>query len=150
MAQQAHAVHRVLLTTEFNASIVQLLRLGVLGWPRNYLMVGLPLLQAMTAEQAGAVVAHELGHLRGGHGRFSAWVYRVSRAWEQLFAQLERSNSATWLHRFTNWYVPRFNAWSHPLRRTAEFEADAAAGRVTSPQAHGAGAVRVGWARHHH
>lgn len=38
------------------------------------------------------------------------------------------------LSKFANWYVPRFNAWSHPLRRADEFEADAA-GRVTSPQA---------------
>ncbi|GAB3575496.1 M48 family metalloprotease [Hymenobacter daeguensis] len=140
LAEQARAlaappVHRVLLTADFNASIVQLPRLGVLGWPRNYLMVGLPLLQALSPEQAAAVVAHELGHLRGGHGRFGAWVYCVGQSWEQLLAQLERNGRGTWLSKFAYWYVPRFNAWSHPLRRTAEFEADAAAGRVTSPQA---------------
>lgn len=134
-ALAAPPVHRVLLTTEFNAAIVQLPRLGVLGWPRNYLMVGLPLLQALSPEQAAAVVAHELGHLRGGHGRFSAWVYRVGQSWEQLMAQLERNGAGTWLSKFAYWYVPRFNAWSHPLRRADEFEADAAAGRVTSPQA---------------
>jgi hypothetical protein len=95
----------------------------------------LPLLQALSPEQAAAVVAHELGHLRGGHGKFSAWVYRVSRSWEQLLGQLESHGAGTWLRKFANWYVPRFNAWSHPLRRADEFEADAAAGRVTSPQA---------------
>lgn len=134
-AMAAPPVHRVLLTTDFNASIVQLPRLGVLGWPRNYLMVGLPLLQALSPEQAAAVVAHELGHLRGGHGKFSAWVYRVSQSWGQLLGQLESHGAGTWLSKFANWYVPRFNAWSHPLRRADEFEADAAAGRVTSPQA---------------
>jgi hypothetical protein len=50
-------------------------------------------------------------------------------------AQLERNGSGTWLSKFAYWYVPRFNAWSHPLRQADEFEADAAAGRVTSPQA---------------
>ena len=134
-AMAAPPVHRVLLTTDFNAAIVQLPRLGVLGWPRNYLLVGLPLLQALSPEQAAAVVAHELGHLRGGHGKFSAWVYRVSQSWGQLLAQLESHGAGTWLSNFANWYVPRFNAWSHPLRRADEFEADAAAGRVTSPRA---------------
>ncbi|MBO2008645.1 M48 family metallopeptidase [Hymenobacter negativus] len=134
-AMAAPPVHRVLLTTDFNAAIVQLPRLGVLGWPRNYLMVGLPLLQALSPEQAAAVVAHELGHLRGGHGKFSAWVYRVGQSWEQLMGQMERNRTGTWLSKFADWYVPRFNAWSHPLRRADEFEADAAAGRVTSPQA---------------
>jgi len=140
LRQQAGAiaappVHRVLLTTDFNAAIVQLPRLGVFGWPRNYLMVGLPLLQALSPEQAAAVVAHELGHLRGGHGKFSAWVYRVSQSWEQLLGQLESHGAGTWLNKFANWYVPRFNAWSHPLRRADEFEADAAAGRLTSARA---------------
>ena len=134
-AMAAPPVHRVLLTTDFNAAIVQLPRLGVLGWPRNYLMVGLPLLQALSPEQAAAVVVHELGHLRGGHGKFSAWVYRVSQSWGQLLGQLESHGAGTWLSKFANWYVPRFNAWSHPLRRADEFEADAAAGRVTSPRA---------------
>jgi hypothetical protein len=106
----------------------------VLGWPRNYLLLGLPLLQALAPEQAAAVVAHELGHLRGGHGRHGAWVGRVSRSWTQLRERYERSGSSTWLSRFTAWYVPRLNAWSYTLRRSAEFEADAAAGRITSPQ----------------
>jgi Zn-dependent protease with chaperone function len=133
-ALKAPTVHQVLLTTEFNAAIVQQPRLGVLGWPRNYLMLGLPLLQALSPAQAAAVVAHELGHLRGGHGRYGAWVGRVSRSWTQLKERYEYNGGSTWLSRFTAWYVPRLNAWSYPLRRSAEFEAAAAAGRITSPQ----------------
>lgn len=132
---RAPRVHRVLLSDDFNASAVQVPRLGVLGWPRNYVVVGLPLLQALTPEQAAAVVAHELGHLRGGDGRFGAWIYRVSQTWTQLIGQLEREGSRNWFSRFTAWYVPRFNAWSHPVRRTQEFAADAAAAQVTSPAA---------------
>lgn len=134
-ALKAPHVHEVLLTSAYNASAVQVPRLGAFGWPRNYVLVGLPLLQTLSPEQAAAVVAHELGHLRGGHGRFGAWIYRVEQSWEQLVAQLEQQSSRSVLHRFTDWYVPRFQAWSHPLRRTAEFEADAAAARLTSPQA---------------
>ncbi|RTQ53596.1 hypothetical protein EJV47_02335 [Hymenobacter gummosus] len=132
---RAPRVHRVLLSGEFNASAVQVPRLGPLGWSRNYVVVGLPLLQALTPEQAAAVVAHELGHLRGGDGRFGAWVYRVGQTWAQLIQQLERQDRQSMFSRFTAWYVPRFEAWSHPLRRTQEFAADAAAARVTSPAA---------------
>lgn len=131
----APAVHRVLLTTDYNAAAMQLPRLGLLGWPRNYVLVGLPLLQTLTPEQAAAVVAHELGHLRGGHGRFGALVYRVNQSWAQLVSSLEQAGQRNLVRGFTDWYVPRFNAWSHPLRRTAEFEADAAAARLTSPAA---------------
>jgi Zn-dependent protease with chaperone function len=65
-ALKAPRVHQVLLTDDFNAAAVQVPRLGILGWPRNYVLVGLPLLQALTPTQAAAVVGHELGHLRGG------------------------------------------------------------------------------------
>jgi len=131
----APAVHSILLTTDYNAAAMQLPRLGLLGWPRNYVLVGLPLLQTLTPEQAAAVIAHELGHLRGGHGRFAALVYRVNQSWAQLVGNLEQSGRRSIVRGFTEWYVPRFNAWSHPLRRTAEFEADAAAARITSPAA---------------
>lgn len=134
-ALKAPTVHSILLTTDYNAAAMQLPRLGLLGWPRNYVLVGLPLLQTLTPEQAAAVVAHELGHLRGGHGRFAALVYRVNQSWAQLVDNLERSGRRSVVRGFTDWYVPRFNAWSHPLRRTAEFEADAAAARLTSPAA---------------
>ena len=134
-ALKAPRVHRVLLTDEFNAAAVQVPRLGIFGWPRNYVLVGLPLLQALSPEQAAAVVGHELGHLRGGHGRFGAWIYRVSQTWTQLIEQLERQEGRTIFSRFTSWYVPRFNAWSHPIRRTDEFAADAAAAYLTDARA---------------
>lgn len=38
------AVHRILLTDDFNAGVSQVPRLGLFGWPRNYVMIGLPLL----------------------------------------------------------------------------------------------------------
>ncbi len=134
-ALRAPAVHSILLTADYNASAMQLPRLGLLGWPRNYVLVGLPLLQTLTPDQAAAVIAHELGHLRGGHGRFAALVYRVNQSWAQLVGNLEQSGRRSIVRGFTDWYVPHFNAWSHPLRRTAEFEADAAAARTTTPAA---------------
>jgi len=133
-ALQAPPVHRVVLSNQFNAAVVQVPRLGIMGWSRNYVIVGLPLLQALSPDQAAAVMAHELGHLRGGHSRFSSWIYRVNQTWAQLMAQLERQQGRSWFSRFAAWYVPRFDAWSHPIRRTDEFAADAAAAELTDPR----------------
>ena len=36
--------HEVLLVPEHNAAVVQIPRLGILGWHKNYLLIGLPLL----------------------------------------------------------------------------------------------------------
>jgi Zn-dependent protease with chaperone function len=60
----AQRVHRILIEPEkFNAAIVQIPRLGPLGWTKNYLILGLPLLESMTRDEFRAVLAHEFGHL---------------------------------------------------------------------------------------
>ena len=74
---QAPGVDSVLLTSDFNAAIVQHPRFGAFGGTRNYLMLGLPLMQSLSPEEFQAVMAHEFGHLSGAHGRFGAWIYRL-------------------------------------------------------------------------
>ncbi len=136
-SMRAPRFHRVLLTDEFNASVMQIPRLGLLGWSRNYLLVGLPLLKAMKVDQFEAVVAHELGHLAHGHGRIANWVYSQRRRWTKLMAALEqRGIGARWLFKpFLARFAPYFNAYSFPLARANEYLADAAAARVTSKAA---------------
>lgn len=136
-ALRAPRFHRVLVTDEFNASVSQVPRLGVFGWHRNYLVLGLPLLKSLTPEQLDAVLAHELGHLAGGHARFGNWLYRLRAVWQQLREALQRQDSGgAFLFRgFLNWYAPRFAAYSFPLARADEYEADAVSARLCSPQA---------------
>lgn len=136
---KAPRFHRVLLTGEFNAAVVQQPRLGLFGWHRNYLFIGLPLMKSLTREQFEAVLAHEFGHLARGHGRMSNWIYRLRMTWARLMSALEEQRSwGTFLfRRFFNWYVPYFSAYSFPLARANEYEADATAARLVSPGALG-------------
>jgi hypothetical protein len=69
--------HHVPITDDFNAAVVQTPRLGILCWHVNHLSIGLPLMKALTREQLAAVLAHEIGHLAGGHARLGNWVYRL-------------------------------------------------------------------------
>lgn len=123
----------MLIDDAFNASIMQTPRLGVFGWYRSYLVIGLPLLQLFIPEQFRAVLAHEFGHLSGNHGRFGSWVYRIFTAWEQLMARLweEQHWSAFVFIGFFNWYMPFFGAYTFILRRWHEFEADQCAAQLT-------------------
>ena len=129
--------HHVLITDDFNAGVVQSPRLGIFGWPRNYLLIGLPLMKTLTIEQFKAVLAHEFGHLAKGHGRMSNWIYCQRLRWARLLAVLDMSESAgSFLFKpFLNWFVPYFNAYSFPIARANEYEADATSARLTSPQA---------------
>ena len=60
-ALRAPTFHRVLITDDFNAAVVQTPQLGIFGWSRNYLIIGLPLLKSLRVEHVKAVLAHELG-----------------------------------------------------------------------------------------
>ncbi|NOU63574.1 M48 family metalloprotease [Paenibacillus sp. LMG 31461] len=130
-------IHNVLLTNEFNASVVQIPRLGLFGWHRNYLIIGLPLMQALSREQFRAVLAHELGHLSRAHSKFHGWIYRVRRTWNQLMEQFsEKKQGWSFLFKaFIRWYAPKLNAYTFVLARENEYEADRFAAQLTSPAA---------------
>jgi len=134
---RAPRFHRVLITDTLNAGVAQLPRLGAFGWYRNYLLIGLPLAKTLTVEQFKAVLAHEFGHLARGHGTVSNWIYCQRLRWERLMGVLEQVESGGVLlfRPFLRWYTPYFNAYSYPLARANEFEADATSARLTSPGA---------------
>src|SRR6266850_1969824 len=127
-------LHKVLLTPDFNAGVMQVPRLGLFGWYRSYLFIGLPLMKSLTPEQFEAVLAHELGHLARGHARAGNWIYRLRLIWQRLEGAV--AANPRWGSRgirvFFRWYIPRFSATSFPLARANEYEADAAAARLTS------------------
>lgn len=129
-------IHRVLLTPEFNASIAQTPQLGIFGWQRNTLTLGLELLLVLSQEQARAVIAHELGHLSGNHSRFNSWIYRARISWGNIMDAFHHQQSwgAGLMRRFFDWYAPRFAAYSFALARSNEYEADAISAELTSPE----------------
>lgn len=138
-------IHRILIANDFNAAIAQVPRLGIFGWHRNYLILGLPLLLELSTEQARAVLAHELGHLSGNHSRFGAWIYRVRLSWCRMLAAFDQMNHGSWQlpARFFDWYAPYFSAYSFALARANEYEADAVAASLTSSRGMASALVAV-------
>jgi Zn-dependent protease with chaperone function len=135
----------VLVTHDFNAAVVQHPRLGVFGWPRNYLLLGLPLMQALSVEEFRCVVAHEFGHLSGQHGKFGAWIYRLRAGWARLTYALDESDH--WgkflFVPFFKWYAPTFSAYSFVQARRQEYEADRLAAAQSGADVAAAALVRV-------
>lgn len=129
-------VHQVILTAEYNAALVQTPRLGIFGWYKNTLILGVQLLMSMSPEQSLAVIAHELGHLSGKHSRFSGWIYRVRLSWQRIMSSLalQKNLGGLLLRRFFDWYAPTFAAYSFALARANEYAADAIAVQLTSSQ----------------
>lgn len=134
---KAPPIHHVIVMPQLNAAVTQVPRLGIFGWHRNYLLLGLPLLKCLTVGQLTAVLGHELGHLAGGHARVGNWIYRLRLTWQHLDKALAARGGwgAKAIQAFLHWYIPYFNACSFPLARRNEFEADASAVRLSSAQA---------------
>lgn len=124
--------HHVLVVDDVNAAVVQRPAFGLIGWPRNYLLLGLPLLEGLPPEEALAVVAHEYGHLAGSHGYFSAFIYRLRHTWATV--QDYTDHIQGWLGRLVaplvRWYAPYFNAYTFVLARADEYHADAASAEL--------------------
>lgn len=146
---------RVLLVGDCNAAVVQSPRLGLLGWPRNFLLIGLPLCEGVSAAELRAVLAHEFAHLSREDGRLSHWLYRLRRSWDELHRQLSENRNLGFGRRrsvtywFFDWFWPRFNAHAFVLSRINEFEADGQAARVTDRDALASALMRLRLLNHH-
>ncbi len=138
-------IHKVTLNDEFNASIQQLPRFGLLGGSVNHLTIGLPLLLALDRPRFIAVLAHEYGHLRGDHGRFAAWIYRTRLSWMRLNYSLadDEGPVAAATQLFMRWYFPRFSAKTFALARQDEYEADRIAGRLLGREIAAAALIEI-------
>ncbi len=141
----APKIHQVILTPELNAAVTQTPRLGIFGWNRNTLILGVELLLVLSPQQASAVIAHELGHLSGNHSRFNGWIYRVRQSWTNIMVAFDRRGGigAGMMRRFFDWYAPRFAAYSFALARANEYEADAMSARLTDARVAGDALVNV-------
>lgn len=123
---------RILVTDEFNVGVVTLPRFGIFG-RRVVMLLGLPLMKALSAEQFKAVIAHEIGHISRKHGKFSKWAYQMRESWGRLIDSQELSEHkfAVLYAKFANWYFPYFSAYSFVLMRKQEIDADRDAVELT-------------------
>jgi Zn-dependent protease with chaperone function len=129
--------HEVFIVGAMNAGVVQIPRFGIFGWHRNYLVLGLPLMQSLAPEEFKAVLAHEFAHSSRGHGRLGNWLYRVRRSWAQIFARMgrHRTRFGRALFKGIHWFWPIFNGHVFVLARANEYEADACSVRVAGADA---------------
>jgi Zn-dependent protease with chaperone function len=131
----APRVHQVRFVGGFTAALAQVPRLGLLGPHRNTLLIGLPLLQGLTPDEARAVLAHELGHLSRRHGRLGGWAFRGRETWARVGFALEASRWTSLLFgAFLRWFAPRFDRATFALAQAHEFEADRASVRIAGPE----------------
>lgn len=135
--------HEVVLDPESNAAAVQNPRLGMFGWYRSYLVIGLPLMEILTPEEFRAVLAHEFAHIGGPDGRLRAWLHRTRATWEKIAGHLPASPLCPLLAKFVHWFWPHFNSRAFRLSRFNELEADRLSAEAVSPEVLASGLRRL-------
>ncbi len=128
---KAKTPQKVLIVDAFNASVATMPKYGIFG-RKVMLMIGLPLMKALSPEQFKAVLAHEIGHISGKHGAFAKWAYQMREAWGRLIDSQEATNHkfAALYKNFVNWFFPYFTAYSFVLMREHEKDADKEAAQI--------------------
>lgn len=139
------SVHEIRLAPNLNAGVTGQPRLGLLGWPRRILYLGVPLLESMDETEIRAVITHELAHLAGGDDRQLRWIVALAGRYGLLVHVLaaRRHWSLIFFAPFFAWYIPRFVAWSAVSMRKAELAADATAARLYGADLYARGLVSV-------
>ena len=124
---------RILLVPEVNAAVTQ--TGGLLGFRRGerVMVLGVPLIHALTVDQLRGVVAHELGHYAGGDTRLGAITYRAGAS---IYRTVENLGDHTLLGRLFSAYGRRYLLLSLRVRRQQELSADAAAVRLAGRDSH--------------
>jgi Zn-dependent protease with chaperone function len=124
---------RILLVPEVNAAVTE--TGGLLGLRRGerVMVIGVPLIEAMTVDQLRGVIAHELGHYAGGDTRLGALTYRAGAS---IYRTVDHLGHGSLLGRLFSAYGRRYLALSLRVRRQQELTADAAAVRLAGRENH--------------
>jgi Zn-dependent protease with chaperone function len=127
-------IHSVILSDDVNAAILQAPRLGMFGWNKNYLILGVPLMYLLSPDQFRAVLAHELGHSSGNRSKISVWAYQLRNTWKRFSENQtgmmlnfqDVSPLVFWLLflPFFKWYQPFFENYAFVLSRNHEYLSD--------------------------
>lgn len=138
-------VHEVLLIDELNAAVMERPAWGLVGPTRRSLLLGVPLMAALTPGEFDAVLAHEFGHLARKHARFGNWIYRLRQSWARMLHRLEADEhlAVRGFRAFYRWFSPYYSAYSYVLAQANEYQADDNAARASGPRAAGDALIRL-------
>lgn len=135
----------VMLNGEMTASMVQVPRLGVFGWHRNYMVVGLPLLMSVTVDEFKAVLAHEFGYYASTHGRFAVWLFRQRALWLRILDALEQQGGLgnVYFTMVARWFALTLGMYSHAITRQHDLDTDRVAAKLAGADHFARALVRV-------
>jgi Zn-dependent protease with chaperone function len=118
-------VDKVFISASPNAFALQRARLGIFGFYKNTVTIGLPVLLYLSSSELEAVLAHELGHISNNDSRDTGFINSVRIGWIRMIGVLNEKRRSAFLIR---WYIqrewPRLDAYTFVYSRSQEKSAD--------------------------
>lgn len=138
-------IHQIILNDNLDISIIQRPRLGTLGFYKNYLIIGLPILMALNENELKCIIAHELGHLSDRYGRFNFYLYRIKNTLYQIMISLEENKQKLlWVYKkFINVYLSIFETQTFLMIRKYECKVDLAVSNITDNNTFGSALLKL-------
>ena len=130
----------VRITADVNAYVSETGGLLGLRRGRRVLVVGLGLVDALSADELRGVVAHEMGHYAGGHTSLGPITYRTAESLRRIVVSASRSAALRVI--FVRYYH-LFMRLTQSMRRSMELEADASAAHIAGGEAFVSGLRKV-------
>lgn len=136
-AMQVRLPQRVVLVTEATAAAVDHQDRWRPWVYHQTLVLGVPLLQGLSAAEMKAVLAHELAHFSRHFGWGGHWLYRARAGWTALLSA-DQEDESVWYRAagaYARWFAPMFQRLTVQESVANEYEADALAVRLCAPEA---------------
>ena len=111
-------IHEIYIVLEYNAAATN--RYLFTPFKRNILILGYPLLAALSDRGMVGCLAHEIGHIKHKHMSVSAWIMMANAFWSNIQLGILTLIFIPWL----KYWLPAFNKALAPLYRQHEIEAD--------------------------
>ncbi len=135
--------HDVYIVADVNAGVAHVGGFAGIG-SRPIMMLGLPLIAAVTVSELRGVMAHEFGHYAGGETKLAPVIYRTREAISRTIVGLARSRHGLIqsIHFPFLWYGRMYMRATQAISRRQELAADAMAARIAGGTSMERGLVR--------
>ena len=111
-------IHEIYIILDFNAAATN--RNLFTPFKRNILILGYPLLAALSYRGLIGCLSHEIGHIKHNHMSVGAWIIMANAFWANMNLGILNILFVPWLC----YWLPAFNKAVEPLYRQHEIEAD--------------------------
>jgi hypothetical protein len=130
-------IDRLVITGAFELELVKTPRWALPVWSINTLVIGLPLMQSLSAAQFRCALARRLGQFSKRHNLLGNWLYQLRRVWPQYAIATEAETAGPgyqpvgW---FFSVFAPFYDLVSLPAARLDELAGDSYAMEVCSDE----------------